>query len=408
MENKLRLAVIYGSRTCEHDVSIISALQAAGSVNKDEYDVVYVYIDKKGDWYTGWRLSDITLYRNFDPKAATRVIPMGEDGKLVLMQHPADKLLPIGHLKRVDTADVVLTVMHGMNGEDGTLQGMLEMWNVPYTSAGVLGCALGMDKIAMKQVFRANGLPVADDVWTDRGSWKKDRDAVLEKIERTLGYPVYVKPANLGSSIGINRADDRDGLIHAMEVAVSYDRRVLIEKGITDLMEINCSVLGFDGEAEASVTEMPVKWTEFLSFEEKYLRGSGSKGGKLSGAKNTSEGMASLSRQMPAPISAEMTQKVEQLAIAAFNCLDMKGVARVDFLFDKAENKLYIGEINTIPGSLSFYLWEAKGLKFDKLLDKLIEYAFRAAVEKNLNVFSYTSTILNGAGGAKGAKGTKR
>ena len=413
---KLRLAVIYGSRTCEHEVSIISALQAAASADKNEYDIVYVYIDKKGDWYTGWRLSDLTLYRNFDSKAATRVIPMGENGKLVLMQHPADKILPIGHLKRVDEADVCLTVMHGMNGEDGTLQGMLEMWGVPYTSAGVLGCALGMDKIVMKQVFRANSLPVVDDVWVDRNSWKKDREAVLDKIENALGYPVYVKPANLGSSIGISRANDRGELTHAMEVAVSYDRRILIEKGITDLMEINCSVLGFDGEAEASVTEMPVKWTEFLSFEEKYLRGgSGSKGGtkggaksapaKMGGTKGASSGMASLSRQMPAPISEELTKEVENIAIAAFNCLDMKGVARVDFLFDKAENKLYIGEINTIPGSLAYYLWEAKGIKYSALIDKLVEYAFKASAEKNENVFSYTSTILTGGnGGSKGAK----
>lgn len=410
---KLRLAVIYGSRTCEHEVSIISALQAAASADKNEYDIVYVYIDKKGDWYTGWRLSDITLYRDFDPKAATRVIPMGENGKLVLMQNPADKLLPIGHLKRVDEADVCLTVMHGMNGEDGTLQGMLEMWNVPYTSAGVLGCALGMDKIAMKQVFRANNLPVVDDVWVDRNGWKKDREAVLDKIEKALGYPVYVKPANLGSSIGINRANDREELTHAMEVAVSYDRRILIEKGITDLMEINCSVLGFDGEAEASVTEMPVKWTEFLSFEEKYLRGgSGTKGGsktaggKLAGTKGSSEGMASLSRQMPAPISQELTKEVEDTAIAAFNCLDMKGVARIDFLFDKAENKLYVGEINTIPGSLAYYLWEARGIKYSALIDKMVEYAFKASAEKNENVFSYTSTILTGGNG--GSKGVKR
>lgn len=406
---KLRLAVIYGSRTCEHDVSIISALQAASNVNKDEYDIVYVYIAKNGDWYTGWRLADIALYRDFDPEAAIRVIPMGEDGKLVLMQHPADKLLPIGHLKRVAEADVVLTVMHGMHGEDGTLQGMLEMWGVPYTSSGVLGSALGMDKIAMKQVFRANGLPVVEDVWVDRNSWKKDPDAVVKKITSALPFPVYVKPSNLGSSIGISRADDENGLREAMNIAVSYDRRILIERGIRELMEINCSVLGFDGECDASVTEMPVRWTDFLSFEEKYLRGASSvKGGKLGGTKGSgSSGMASLSRQMPAPISAELTAEVERIAKEAFNALDCKGVARIDFLFDKEGNKLYIGEINTIPGSLSYYLWEEKGLKFSELIDRMVEYAFKAAAEKNLNVFTYTSGILNGSAGTKGAKGTK-
>ena len=405
---KLKLAVIYGSRTCEHDVSIISALQAAGAVNKDEYEVVYVYIAKNGDWYTGWRLGDIRLYKDFDPKAATRVIPMGENGKLVLMQHPADKILPFGYPKRVAEADVALTVMHGMNGEDGTLQGMLEMWGVPYTSSGVLGSALGMDKIAMKQVFRANGLPVLPDVWIDRSAWSNDRSGCVARVTESLRFPVYVKPANLGSSIGINRADDAKQLEDAIDVAVSYDRRVLIEQGVKDLCEVNCSVLGCCGEAEASVTEMPVKWTEFLSFEEKYMRGASSaKGGsktagKLGGSK--SGGMASLSRKMPAPISDELTREIEKTAVAAFNALDCKGVARVDFLFDNEEQKLYIGEINTIPGSLSYYLWEAKGLPFGKLIDKLVEFAFKAAAEKNRNVFSYTSGILNGASGAKGAK----
>ena len=399
---KLKLALIYGSRSCEHDVSIISALQAAKQVNPDEYELVYVYIAKNGDWYTGWRLGDIQLYRDFDPKAATRVIPMGEDGKLVLMQHPSDKLLPIGHLKRVAEADVALTVLHGMHGEDGTLQGMLEMWGVPYTSSGVLGSAVGMDKIAMKQVFRSAGLPVLPDVTVNRMELKNGRAAVLTKIASALGFPVYVKPANLGSSIGISKAENEAQLSDALDVAASYDRRILVEKGIKNLAEINCSVLGFDGEAEASVTEMPVKWTEFLSFEEKYLRGGkGTKGAKTAPAKG---GMANLSRKMPAPIGEEMTSLIEKTAIEAFNALDCKGVARVDFLLDQDENKLYVGEINTIPGSLSYYLWEGKGLSFSKLIDKLVEYAFKAAAEKNQNVFSYQSAILNGGAGAKGTK----
>ena len=401
---KLKLALIYGSRSCEHDVSIISALQAAKHIHSEEYELIYVYIAKNGDWYSGWRLGDISLYKNFDPKAATRVIPMGENGKLVLMQHPSDKLLPIGHLRRVAEADVALTVLHGMHGEDGTLQGMLEMWGVPYTSSGVLGSALGMDKIAMKQVFRAGGLNVLPDIVVNRAELKNDRAAVIRKISGTLRYPVYVKPANLGSSIGISRAGDEKELSEALDVAAAYDRRILVEQGIDKLMEINCSVLGFDGEAEASVTEMPVKWTEFLSFEEKYLRGG--KGTKGSGAKagGAKGGMASLSRRMPAPISEEMTRRVEQTAIKAFDLLDCKGVVRVDFLLDEETNELYLGEINTIPGSLSYYLWEKKGLPFSKLIDRMVEYAFKAAAETNKNVFSYNSTILSGASGAKGAK----
>lgn len=398
---KLRLAVVYGSRACEHEVSIISALQAAQNADRNEYDVLYVYIDKNGEWYTGERLADIAFYRNFDPRAVVRVLPMGVNGKLRLMQHPDDKLFPIGRLRQIAEADVVMPVMHGMNGEDGTLQGMLELWGVPYTSAGVLGSSLGMDKIAMKRMFKATGLPVLDDTTVDRAEWKKDRNAVLKRVMSVLPFPVYVKPANLGSSIGINRADDEVGLENAIDIAVSYDRRVLIEKGISDLMEINCSVLGYAGEAQASVTEMPVRWTDFLSFEEKYLRGA--KGG----AKGGSKGMTSLDRQMPAPISEEMTKKVESLAIAAFNALDCKGVCRIDFLVDKRTNEIFIGEINTIPGSLSFYLWEAKGMKFSELINKMVEYAFLANADRNENVFSYTSSILSGAAGTKGTKGVK-
>ncbi len=397
---KLRLAV-YGSRACEHDVSIISALQAAQNADRNEYDVIYVYIDKDGEWYTGERLQDIAFYRNFDPRAVIRVLPMGANGKLRLMQHPDDKLFPIGRLRQIAEAGVVMPVMHGMNGEDGTLQGMLELWGVPYTSAGVLGSSLGMDKIAMKRMFKSYGLPVLDDTTVDRAEWKKDRKAVIEKVKKALPFPVYVKPANLGSSIGINRADDEVGLENAIDIAVSYDRRVLIEKGVSDLMEINCSVLGYGGEAEASVTEMPVRWTDFLSFEEKYLRGA--KGG----AKGGSKGMTSLDRQMPAPISKEMTQKVESLAIGAFNALDCKGVCRIDFLVDKKTNEIFVGEINTIPGSLSFYLWEAKGVKFSELINKMVEYAFLANADRNENVFSYTSSILNGSAGTKGTKGAK-
>ncbi|MBQ3078534.1 MAG: D-alanine--D-alanine ligase [Clostridia bacterium] len=399
---KIRLAVVYGSRTCEHDVSIISALQAAQNANSNEYDIIYVYIAPNGDWYTGEKLADIALYRSFDPRAVVRVLPMGVEGKLRLMQHPDDKLFPIGRLRQIAEADVVMPVMHGMNGEDGTLQGMLELWGIPYTSSGVLGSAIGMDKIAMKRMFRASGLPVLKDECVDRHDWKRNRAGVLSRITASLPFPVYVKPANLGSSIGINRADDVNGLAEAIDVAVSYDRRVLVEQGVKNLMEINCAVLGYAGDAIASTTEMPVRWTEFLSFEEKYLRGA--KGGAKGGP---SKGMTSLQRQMPAPISPEMTTKIETMAVSAFNALDCRGVSRVDFLVDQDTNDIFIGEINTIPGSLAFYLWEPKGISFSQMIDKMVEYALLANAEKNENVFSYQSRILSSVGGTKGAKGTK-
>lgn len=403
---KIRLAVIYGSRTCEHDVSIISALQAASAADPNEYDIIYVYISQNGDWYTGEKLADISMYRSFDPRAAIRVIPMGGEGKLRLMQHPDDKLFPIGRLRQIAEADVVMPVMHGMNGEDGTLQGMLELWGIPYTSSGVLGSAVGMDKITMKRVFRAMDIPVLDDFCVERSEWKRSRDSILAKVANELTFPVYVKPSNLGSSIGINRADNINGLEDAIDIAVSYDRRVLIERGITDLMEINCAVLGYASDAVASVTEMPVRWTDFLSFEDKYLRGGkGGKGSKGAPVKTAgSKGMQSLNRQMPAPIGEEMTKRVEELALRAFAALDCKGVARIDFLYDKQTDELYMGEINTIPGSLAYYLFEPKGISFAKMIDKMVECALLANANRNENVFSYQSCILSSRGGTKGAK----
>lgn len=406
----LKVAVIYGSRTCEHDVSIVSALQAMDNLDKNEYEVVPVYIARDGQWYTGRLLRNITFYSAFKPELVTHVAPvMSGDGKLTLM--PVTSIAPHGFKgmmkvlmsnmnlgeDTVEKCDVVLPVMHGMNGEDGTLQGLLELFNVPYTSTGVLGSALGMDKIAMKQFFRGCGLPVVDGMWFARTEWNKNRDAVLERVEGSCPYPVYVKPANLGSSIGISRATDRASLIKAIETAVEYDRRILVERGIEKPVEINCSALRVNGEVRASLCEMPASWEEFLTFDDKYLRGS--KSGK-------GQGMESLSRKVPAPISDELTNRIQHMTTEVYNAMDCKGVVRIDYMLDG--DKLYINEINIIPGSLAFYLWEPLGISFKQMLDCMIEDAFTAYAEKNRSVFSYDSSILRSVqGGLKGAKGGK-
>lgn len=406
----LKVAVIYGSRTCEHDVSIVSALQAMDNLDKNEYEIVPVYIARDGQWYTGRLLRNITFYSAFKPELVTHVAPvMSEDGKLTLM--PVTSIAPHGFKgmvkvlmsnmnlgeDTVEKCDVVLPVMHGMNGEDGTLQGLLELFNVPYTSTGVLGSALGMDKIAMKQFFRGCGLPVVDGMWFARSEWNKNHDEVLNRIESSCPYPVYVKPANLGSSIGISRATDRQSLIKAIETAVEYDRRILVERGIEKPVEINCSALRIKGEVRASLCEMPASWEEFLTFDDKYLRGS--KSGK-------GQGMESLARKVPAPISDELTQRIQQMTTQVYNAMDCKGVVRIDYMLDGDE--LYINEINIIPGSLAFYLWEPLGISFKEMLDCMIEDAFTAYAEKNRSVFSYDSSILRSVqGGLKGAKGGK-
>ena len=406
----LKVAVIYGSRTCEHDVSIVSALQAMDNLDKNEYEIVPVYIARDGQWYTGRLLRNITFYSAFKPELVTHVAPvMSEDGKLTLM--PVTSIAPHGFKgmvkvlmsnmnlgeDTVEKCDVVLPVMHGMNGEDGTLQGLLELFNVPYTSTGVLGSALGMDKIAMKQFFRGCGLPVVDGMWFARSEWNKNHEEVLNRVESSCPYPVYVKPANLGSSIGISRATDRQSLIKAIETAVEYDRRILVERGIEKPVEINCSALRIKGEVRASLCEMPASWEEFLTFDDKYLRGS--KSGK-------SQGMESLARKVPAPISDELTQRIQQMTTQVYNAMDCKGVVRIDYMLDG--DGLYINEININPGSLAFYLWEPLGISFKEMLDCMIEDAFTAYAEKNRSVFSYDSSILRSVqGGLKGAKGGK-
>ena len=406
----LKVAVIYGSRTCEHDVSIVSALQAMDNLDKNEYEIVPVYIARDGQWYTGRLLRNITFYSAFKPELVTHVAPvMSEDGKLTLM--PVTSIAPHGFKgmvkvlmsnmnlgeDTVEKCDVVLPVMHGMNGEDGTLQGLLELFNVPYTSTGVLGSALGMDKIAMKQFFRGCGLPVVDGMWFARSEWNKNHEEVLNRVESSCPYPVYVKPANLGSSIGISRATYRQSLIKAIETAVENDRRILVERGIEKPVEINCSALRIKGEVRASLCEMPASWEEFLTFDDKYLRGS--KSGK-------GHGMESLARKVPAPISDELTQRIQQMTTQVYNAMDCKGVVRIDYMLDGDE--LYINEINIIPGSLAFYLWEPLGISFKEMLDCMIEDAFTAYAEKNRSVFSYDSSILRSVqGGLKGAKGGK-
>ena len=393
---KTNLGVIFGSRTCEHDVSIITGLQAAMAADPAQYDVTRIYISREGDWYIGEKLSDMTFFLNFDPTQATHVLPAAEKGKLLLLEYPTEKKKLFGGGRTVlATIDVALPAMHGLNGEDGTLQGMLELMNVPYTSSGVMGSAVGMDKIVMKKLFRGCGFPVLPDTWAERAEWEDDRNAVIARAEKEVGYPMFVKPANLGSSIGISRANDREGLIRAMDIAVSYDRRILIEKGVTEIEEVNCSAMGYAGDVRVSETEMPVRWDdkELLDFSEKYLRGQGGKG------------MSALKRQIPAPVSEEKLREIKRLTAEVFREMDCRGVVRIDYIIDKAENKLYLGEINIIPGSLAFYLWEPVGVSFKQLIDAMVTDALKAWADKNKSVFSYNSNILSAVrNGTKAAK----
>ena len=396
---KKQVGVIFGSRSCEREVSIISAVQLMRHADQEKYDIIPVYIDESGNWYTGDALKDIGSFKPFNPdkKGITKVFPDLSSGSGALLTHARGTgLFSKDRIEIAARIDVYIIVMHGLHGEDGTIQGLLELANVPYTSTGVAGSALGMDKIMMKQFFRGADLPVLPGIGVTRTRYLSEPKSVFEEVEKELGYPVFMKPVNLGSSIGVSRADDRESLEESLELAFEYDRRVLIEAGLDKPIELNCSVLGYDEEIEASPIEMPINQDEFLDFKDKYLASGGSKG------------MASLHRVLPAPIEDELRDEIQEMSRKIFRMLDCKGVVRIDYMFDKNAGKLYITEINTIPGSLAFYLWENAGVAYTRLIDRMVGYAEKAHGDKNRANYAYTSDILKGVSfGTKGAKGSK-
>lgn len=399
-----KVGVIFGGVTCEHEVSIVTGLQLIENVDRSKYEVVPIYIHSDGEWYVGNKLLDATIYKNFDAYKA------GIDKGFIVPNRPGLLMTGKGFLGKdvFVKLDVVIPAMHGMNGEDGSLQGLLELANIPYTSSGVLGASIGMDKILMKKVFEANLIPVLPYTYFLRSEWEASHDVVIAQIEAVLRYPMFVKPSNLGSSIGISKATDREKLIEAIEIAVSYDERVIVENGVEDLAEINCSALGRGANVSVSVCEQPVSWKEFLTFDEKYLRG-----GKNGGAKTSApakSGMATMTRKIPAPITPEQTKEVKELTAKAFKALNSKGVVRIDFIIDNSDGKVYVNEINTIPGSFAFYLWNVQvhdgdvwdynRIEYSQLIDKLIEIAEVDHAEKNKNNYTYDSDIIKNATGA--------
>ena len=400
---KMNIAVCFGSRSVEHDVSVISALQLMEAAEAAGHTVIPVYISREGLWYTGNALRQVETFREFNPmgKEVQRVILDISSGSGDLWAWPLQKTGLFGRLPDpVAHIDCAIPVFHGMNGEDGTIQGLFEMAGIPYASSGVLGSSVGMDKIAMKQLLRGAGFPVLDFIWFTRDQLEKDRLKIVERAEQEIRYPMFVKPASLGSSIGVYKALNREELEKALALAASYDRRILIEVGIEHPVEINCAAVGYGENVQSSVCEMPVSASDdsFLTFWEKYLRNNGAKGPQ-------SHGMKSLSRVLPAPIDAGLTHRIQQMTVDIFKLLDFRGTVRVDYILDH-NDILYVEEPNTIPGSMAFYLWKAAGINFPELVDRLIESAMQAFADKNRSVYAYDSTILQKVtAGAKGSKG---
>ena len=386
---KIKVGILFGGISVEHEVSIISALQAIKNMDLNKYEIIPIYIDKKGVWHTGEILKDINIYKNMDElkRFTNECILVNKENKFYLQT--------TGLFKRYKyEIDIIFPIVHGTNVEDGKLQGYLETINVPYVGSDVLASALGQDKVAQKAIYEVNKLPILPYIWFYDYEYNNDSEEYLKKINQ-LGYPVIVKPANLGSSIGIAVAKNEDELQKAIKEAINYDKKILVEKCLTDLKEVNISVLGNYQSIDTSLIEEVNNSHHILTFDDKYLNG------------NKTKGMSGSSRKIPADISKKMQEEIVDIAKKAFLALGNSGVVRIDFLIDNETKKVYINEINTCPGSLSFYLWEPSNKKYSELLDELIKIGIRNYQYKQKKINSFDSNILSNFNGTKGVKGTK-
>jgi D-alanine-D-alanine ligase len=398
---KKRVGVVFGSRSVEHEVSIITAVQAMNSIDLEQFDVIPLYISKEGIWFTGEALKTMEVFRDLGslPRRAERVYLQPFAGRAAFMVQRAHKGL-IGRSADWEplSVDVGLLCNHGTNGEDGTLQGLFELLGIPYTGSGVTGSSLGMDKVFQKEVFEKEGIPVVPHISFSRRLWHESPDSCLAAAEEHLQFPMFVKPANLGSSVGITRAVDHEGLRYALEVASHFDRKLLVEQAVVNAREVNCSVLGNDDPIPSACEEVFSSHV-FLDYEAKYKVGYKATASPNGGAQKAE------ARRVPADLGDALTQKVQDLAVRAFSALDCRGVARVDFLLAES-GMIYVNEINTIPGALSFYLWEAVGMQYRDLLTRLIDLAYEAFEDRRSNVVNYdVSDLLKlGSAGKSGSK----
>ena len=407
---KLNVAVVFGGKSTEHDISIISAHQAIENINREKYNVLPIYIDKSGDFY--YSDDDVLLkIENFrDQKGLVRKSKNISFIKIKNKTYIRDNNKKFFGKSKDILVDIAFLIVHGTNVEDGNLQGYFHTLNLPFVGSDVLSSAISMDKYVMKEYWKAIGIPVIDGIRFDRNDFK-DVEGIVKKVEKELGYPVIVKPVNLGSSIGIKKANDKEALLDALELAFSFTDIVLVEKAIVNMREINCAVIGDKFNCETSLLEEPFGNDEILSFADKYMSGGGTKGAKggkqggigtkqgLVGAKQSEpagakSGMASLQRRIPAELDENTASKIKEYAIKAFKYMGCSGVARIDFIIDKNDNKIYANEINAIPGSLSYYLFEPMGIKFSELIDKLIGIAIENYKRGERLNYTFESSVL--------------
>ena len=394
---KIKVGVIFGGESVEHEVSIISAVQAMEHMDLEKYDIVPIYISKERTWYTGEMLKDIDVYKDFNDlkKYAKEVVLVKKQDKFYLQTIK-------GFLRKdITDIDIAFPIVHGNNVEDGSIQGYLDSVGIPYVGSGVLGSALGQDKVVMKQLFKSCDIPIVDYTWFYENEYNDSKEEILKRI-KNLSYPVVVKPATLGSSVGITYVKSDNDIDSAIREAIKYDVKIVVEKAVDNLVEVNCSVLGDYKFQETSALEEVLSDNELLTYADKYIGGSK---GKLKGGMKASKGMASASRVIPARIDKDVKEKINDIAKKAFKVLNLSGVVRIDFLIDGKTNEVYINEPNTIPGSLSFYLWEPIGKSYKNLLNDMINIAVKNYKNRSKKTYSFDSNILSNYNGLKGAKG---
>lgn len=380
----INIGVFFGGTSVEHEVSIITALQAIAQLQKmKDYKVVPIYISKQNKWYTGSYLLEIEHFKNLD-----RVLKEATCIQLVKGNRNAHLICsPLSKFKNplVDIIDVGFPIIHGTGGEDGSLQGLLEHLDIPYVGCNVLSASLTMDKIASKLFLQSSGMRLVEGEWFYTHHWLSYQSDILDDLENKLPYPMIVKPADIGSSVGVQPAKNRQELITAIDFARFYSNRILVERMLIGMREINISVLGDSEYLELSVCEEPMTSSAFLTYSDKYVN------------EGASKGMSAAKRKIPAQISTEQRQEIERMAAEAFIALDCAGVTRIDFMIDKDTKLPYINEFNTIPGSLSFYLWEASGKSFVQMLEAMIQAAFRGYRRKQSLMRSNDINILSTA-----------
>ena len=392
------VGVVFGSRSVEHEVSVITAHQAMAALSP-AHRAVPVYIAKDGRWYTGDALGRLAGFNDVGAllRDCTLVTPLIDPSRreLLLLPEQAARRGLFGRGSHDAVAvDVVMPLVHGTFGEDGTLQGLLEMAGVAYTGSGVAASAVAMDKRLAKTVLRAAGLPVLDDVPVSRDRWRSATDECVRAAEALSAYPLYVKPVSLGSSIGVSRVGDRTALHEAVDAALTYDPLCIVEAAQEGIVEVNCAVLGDESGVRASLLEQPTK-RGLLSYDDKYRAG---------GAKDapSTAGMQGAQRIVPAPLDAALTTRLRDVAVAAFTAVGACGVARVDLMVDARAGTFVVNEVNPVPGSLAYYLFEPDGLSFTALLDELIEIATRRQARRLASTLVFDTWML-GWGGAKTA-----